>query len=253
MRPWPVRPATRPARRERTWSSSPSSSSSAIRRRTWCCARRSSRRQRDPRGARARERRRRTRPRGHAAVARPRVAPQRGGARRGRPGGSCASSTSCPTTACSTRSASSRPGPLPEPVEFRGVRLGLPICEDVWFPDGRSSTWPRAAPSCCSCPTDRRSRSTSRSSGCTLVTRARPRSRGLPLDLRQPGRRPGRARLRRRIVRGERRRRAGAACCRPGRSRIALTRMGAHAERLALRRAGGVRWRSRVSRRSTTR
>ncbi len=26
------------------------------------------------------------------------------------------------------------PGPLPEPVEFRGVSLGLPICEDVWFP-----------------------------------------------------------------------------------------------------------------------
>jgi NAD+ synthase len=26
-------------------------------------------------------------------------------------------------------------GPLPEPVEFRGVKLGLPICEDGWFPD----------------------------------------------------------------------------------------------------------------------
>ena len=26
-----------------------------------------------------------------------------------------------------------RPGPLPEPIEFRGVKLGLPICEDVWF------------------------------------------------------------------------------------------------------------------------
>lgn len=25
-------------------------------------------------------------------------------------------------------------GPLPEPVEFRGVRLGLPICEDMWTP-----------------------------------------------------------------------------------------------------------------------
>jgi NAD+ synthase len=25
------------------------------------------------------------------------------------------------------------PGPLPSPVEFRGVRLGVPICEDVWF------------------------------------------------------------------------------------------------------------------------
>ncbi|WJY19803.1 NAD+ synthase [Alteriqipengyuania flavescens] len=26
------------------------------------------------------------------------------------------------------------PGPLPEPVLFRGVSLGLPICEDVWHP-----------------------------------------------------------------------------------------------------------------------
>jgi NAD+ synthase len=25
-------------------------------------------------------------------------------------------------------------GPLPEPVDFRGVRLGLPICEDAWLP-----------------------------------------------------------------------------------------------------------------------
>jgi len=25
-------------------------------------------------------------------------------------------------------------GPLPEPVLFRGVRIGVPICEDVWFP-----------------------------------------------------------------------------------------------------------------------
>jgi NAD+ synthase len=27
-----------------------------------------------------------------------------------------------------------KPGPLPTPIPFRGVRLGLPICEDVWFP-----------------------------------------------------------------------------------------------------------------------
>jgi NAD+ synthase len=26
-------------------------------------------------------------------------------------------------------------GPLPDPVEFRGVRLGLPICEDGWLPE----------------------------------------------------------------------------------------------------------------------
>src|SRR5688572_13735764 len=24
------------------------------------------------------------------------------------------------------------PGPMPEPVDFKGVRIGLPICEDIW-------------------------------------------------------------------------------------------------------------------------
>ena len=28
-----------------------------------------------------------------------------------------------------------KPGPLPGPVNFHGVRLGLAICEDIWFPD----------------------------------------------------------------------------------------------------------------------
>ena len=27
------------------------------------------------------------------------------------------------------------PGPLPGPIPFRGVRIGVPICEDIWFPD----------------------------------------------------------------------------------------------------------------------
>ena len=27
-----------------------------------------------------------------------------------------------------------KPGPLPAPIAFRGVRLGIPICEDIWFP-----------------------------------------------------------------------------------------------------------------------
>jgi NAD+ synthase len=26
------------------------------------------------------------------------------------------------------------PGPLPAPIVFRGVRIGIPICEDIWFP-----------------------------------------------------------------------------------------------------------------------
>ncbi|MGE0733768.1 MAG: NAD+ synthase [Alphaproteobacteria bacterium] len=27
------------------------------------------------------------------------------------------------------------PGPLPGPINFRGIRLGVMVCEDVWFPD----------------------------------------------------------------------------------------------------------------------
>ena len=38
------------------------------------------------------------------------------------------------TTACSTRLRVFEVGPLPGPVgPFRGLRLGLPICEDIWF------------------------------------------------------------------------------------------------------------------------
>jgi len=28
-----------------------------------------------------------------------------------------------------------QPGPLPEPIIFKGVMIGLPICEDIWHPD----------------------------------------------------------------------------------------------------------------------
>jgi NAD+ synthase len=27
------------------------------------------------------------------------------------------------------------PGPMPGPVNFRGVRIGIPICEDIWGPE----------------------------------------------------------------------------------------------------------------------
>ena len=26
-------------------------------------------------------------------------------------------------------------GPMPGPIDFKGVRIGVPICEDIWFPD----------------------------------------------------------------------------------------------------------------------
>ena len=28
-----------------------------------------------------------------------------------------------------------RPGPLPGPVDFRGIRIGIPVCEDIWIED----------------------------------------------------------------------------------------------------------------------
>ncbi len=28
-----------------------------------------------------------------------------------------------------------QPGPLPEPIIFRGIMIGVPICEDIWHPD----------------------------------------------------------------------------------------------------------------------
>jgi NAD+ synthase len=36
-------------------------------------------------------------------------------------------------------------GPLPEPMDFRGHRLGLPICEDIWFPTVTSHLAQRGA------------------------------------------------------------------------------------------------------------
>ena len=47
----------------------------------------------------------------------------------------CASRSICRITACSTRSGCSRVGPMPGPMNFRGVRIGVPICEDIWGPE----------------------------------------------------------------------------------------------------------------------
>ena len=47
-----------------------------------------------------------------------------------------------------------QPGPMPGPIAFRGVRLGVPICEDIWG-ERWSSAWSRPAPRSCSCPTAR--------------------------------------------------------------------------------------------------
>ena len=34
-------------------------------------------------------------------------------------------------------------GPLPGPMAFRGVRLGVMICEDMWTPRRHRARWPR--------------------------------------------------------------------------------------------------------------
>ena len=36
-------------------------------------------------------------------------------------------------------------GPMPGPINFRGVRIGVPICEDIWTDDGRASACRRRA------------------------------------------------------------------------------------------------------------
>ena len=47
----------------------------------------------------------------------------------------CGTRSTCPITACSTKSAFSPPDPSPGPIVFKGVRIGVPICEDIWGPD----------------------------------------------------------------------------------------------------------------------
>src|SRR3546814_3774388 len=31
------------------------------------------------------------------------------------------------------------PGPLPAPIDFRGVKIGVPICEDIWRSEEHTS------------------------------------------------------------------------------------------------------------------
>ena len=100
------------------------------------------------------------------------------------------------------------PGPVPGPVNFRGVRLGLPICEDIWTDWGDYENvveMPRR---------DRR-RNPARAERLALLARQErrpPQCRGgarhrvrPAAHLHQPGRRPGRAGVRRRLVCAQRR------------------------------------------------
>ena len=107
-------------------------------------------------------------------------------------------------------------GPLPEPVDFRGVRLGVLICEDMWYPTVAAHLADRGAellivPN--GSPFERdKLRSARRAGG-----RARHGDRA-GAGLREPGRRTGRARVRRRLVRRRPRRSTRGRGCRSGRT-----------------------------------
>ena len=163
-----------------------------------------------------------------------RLRAQRRRARRRRPHRSCASSTSCPTTACSTRSGCSRPARFPQPVDFRGVRLGLPICEDIWFPRVRRAS--RARGRRAAARAERSPFEVDKFDQRLELARAARRRNRPAARLRQPGRRPGRARVRRRLVRHQRRRHARARAAVLARSARADA-VGARRRRVPLRRA----------------
>ncbi len=95
-------------------------------------------------------------------------------------------------------------GPLPGPINFRGVKIGVPICEDIWqeevcecldecgaeillVPNGSPFDWKK--------PDVRLN-----------IVASRIAETGIPLALSQPDRRPGRAGVRRRVVRSQFRR-----------------------------------------------
>ena len=113
---------------------------------------------------------------------------------------SCASSTSCPTTASSTRSASSNRARCPEPVVFRNARIGLPVCEDIWL-DHVTTHLDERGVQLMLVPNGSPFEVDKFEHRLELARARRVGNLRLPLAVRQPGRWPGRAGLRRRILR----------------------------------------------------
>ena len=151
---------------------------------------------------RRRTRRRRRRP--------PESAPadaRRGAARRRR-SSPATPSTTCPTTASSTRSATSCPATRCIVVRIRGVDVALAICEDLWQDGGPFAAAARGRGR----PAGRHQRLAVRAQQgrrpAASWSGAGPPRRGCAARLRQHGRRPGRAGLRRRLDGRRRRRRA---------------------------------------------
>ena len=103
-------------------------------------------------------------------------------------------------------------GPVPTPVTFRGVRMGLPICEDIWFPRVTDQLTKLGAELMDFADRSQRlavrGRQVRQACGARQGTRLRIESAA---RLRQPGWRTGRTRLRRRLLRCQRRRLTGAA------------------------------------------
>ena len=99
------------------------------------------------------------------------------------------------------------PGPLPAPVSFRGVRLGIPICEDIWFPAVTRA--PRAGGRRAAAGAERIAVRGREVRPALDLARQRVANRAAP-RLRESGWRTGRTGIRRRLVRHERRRLARA-------------------------------------------
>ena len=95
------------------------------------------------------------------------------------------------------------PGAAPKVFEFKGVRLGVPVCEDIWDAGPCGVLKAAAArgldrPERIALPPHGRGRAAG--------DRSRPHRRDRPADaLRQPGGRAGRVGVRRRLVRADRR------------------------------------------------
>ena len=188
-----------PARRS---SSRPSCRCAAIPRKTCCCARRSSTRARRELAALA------------GTVTRSTVARRLSRTRAARaattPSPSCATAASrrstaratCRTTRCSTRSATSSRARDPCVFDVDGVRFGVIICEDVWFPEPAARAKTAGAqvllvPN--GSPYHTRQHGLRARAGRRADARDRTAGR-----LRESRRRPGRAGVRRRIVRRRR-------------------------------------------------
>ena len=92
----------------------------------------------------------------------------------------CATRTTSRIMACSTRSACSRPGPMPAPIDLRGVQAGRADLRGHLERGGVRRLSPRAARVCSSCRTARPIGWTSRRCATASPRRASPR-RGLPL------------------------------------------------------------------------